>query len=315
MNFNMSEQNESFQGKIRLGTRSSQLALWQSRWVQHALKQLGFEVELVLIKTEGDQQSGSLSQIGGQGVFTKQLQLALLDHQIDLAVHSLKDLPTADHPELEIAAIPVREDRADAFVSCEFASLDALPSGAMLGTGSVRRSAQILHLRPDLIINDIRGNVDTRLQKLDRGEYAAIILAAAGLNRLGLHDRIKQRFSTAEILPAVGQGALGLEIRSNDSVARGAVIQLNDPASYFAAMAERSMLRRLFAGCLSPVGVDSVLHDDRLTQTGIVLSRDGSVSIKAEASGKLTDGIAIGHQLADNLIRQGADKLLRPDLV
>lgn len=307
----MNEQNDGF--KIRLGTRGSQLALWQSRWVQYELIQLGFDVELVLIKTEGDQRSGPLSQIGGQGVFTKQLQLALLDHQIDLAVHSLKDLPTADHPELEIAAIPAREDRADAFVSRDFASLDAVPSGGILGTGSVRRAAQILRLRPDLIINDIRGNVDSRLQKLDRGEYAAIILAAAGLNRLGFQDSIRQKFSTAEILPAVGQGALGLEIRSADSKTRNAVSHLNDAPSYFAAMAERSMLRRLFAGCLSPVGVDSLQQGDHLSMTGIVLSRDGRYCVKAKSSGKLTDGIAIGRHLADNLIAQGADKLLRPD--
>ena len=179
---------------IRLGTRGSQLALWQSNWCKSELEKLGFVVELKKIKTEGDIKTGSLAQIGGQGVFTKRLQIALLEDEIDLAVHSLKDLPTEDHPKLAIAAVPPRETTADALVSNKFGDLDSIPQGAKIGTGSVRRAAQLLHLRSDLEIEDIRGNVDTRLQKLDDGKYDAIVLASAGLVRLGLGNRITYQF-------------------------------------------------------------------------------------------------------------------------
>jgi len=168
--------------RIRLGTRGSQLALWQSNWVKSELEQRGAVVELIKIKTEGDIKTGSLAQIGGQGVFTKRLQIALLENEIDLAVHSLKDLPTEDHPQLTIAAVPERENTSDAMVSNKFGDLDSIPRGATIGTGSVRRAAQLLHLRNDLKIEDIRGNVDTRLQKLDDGMYDAIVLASAGLD-------------------------------------------------------------------------------------------------------------------------------------
>ena len=194
--------------KIRLGTRASKLAMWQSNWVKSELEKNSVTVELIQIKTEGDTATGPLAQIGGQGLFTKRLQIALLENEIDLAVHSLKDLPTEDHDDLTIAAIPQREDTADAFVSNKFSDVDSLPAGATVGTGSVRRAAQILHRRDDLKIEDIRGNVDTRLKKLDDGNYDAIILASAGLKRLGLGDRITQSFTPDVLMPAVGQLSL-----------------------------------------------------------------------------------------------------------
>ena len=234
--------------------------MWQSTWVKGELEKIGCTVELIQIKTEGDVATGSLSQIGGQGVFTKRLQIALQNNEVDLAVHSLKDLPTEDAPGLSIAAIPLRETTADAFVCNKHSALSELPTGAVVGTGSVRRGAQLLHLRSDLQIKDIRGNVDTRLSKLDEGQFDAIILAAAGLTRLGWADRITQVFSPDDLLPAVGQGALGLETRTDDSATNEAIGQLNHANSFASAMAERFMLRTLFAGCLAPVGAHTQIR-------------------------------------------------------
>lgn len=296
---------------IRLGTRGSKLAMWQSTWVKQALEGLGCCVELIQIKTEGDVATGSLSQIGGQGLFTKRLQIALQNEEVDLAVHSLKDLPTQDAEGLSIAAIPERETTADALVSNKYKSLQDLPSGAVVGTGSVRRAAQILHLRSDLKIADIRGNVDTRLRKLDDGEYDAIVLAAAGLTRLGWQDRITARFSPEELLPAVGQGALGLETRTDDAQTNAIVSQLNHAASFASAMAERHMLRALFAGCLAPVGAVTGVSDQTLTLTGVVLGTDGRTRIEASASSFLDEYAALGQRVAKELVDNGADVLLK----
>lgn len=297
---------------IRLGTRGSQLAMWQSNWVRRELEQLGATVELIQVKTTGDVATGPLAQIGGQGLFTKQLQVSLLENQIDLAVHSLKDLPTEDHPELTIAAIPPRETTADALVSNSHSDLDALPPGAIVGTGSVRRAAQLLHLRPDLKIRDIRGNVDTRLAKLDDGQFAAIVLASAGLTRLGLADRIAQSFSPEQLLPAVGQGALGLETRADDEITLAVVSQLNDRRSRARALAERQMLKTLFAGCLAPVGANTVAHGELLTLTGAVLSTDGLRKVVSEQTLHLDQFLELGTAVANNLIAQGAGEFLRP---
>ena len=296
---------------IRLGTRGSKLAMWQSTWVKQALEGLGCSVELVQIKTEGDVATGSLSQIGGQGLFTKRLQIALQDKEVDLAVHSLKDLPTQDAEGLSICAIPERETTADALVSNKFKSLKDLPPGAVVGTGSVRRAAQVLHLRSDLKISDIRGNVDTRLRKLDEGEYDAIVLAAAGLTRLGWQDRITTRFSPDELLPAVGQGALGLETRTDDGQTNAIVGQLNHAESFASAMAERHMLRALFAGCLAPVGAVTAVDDETLTLTGVVLGTDGQTRIETSASSSLDDHAALGQRVAKELVDNGADVLLK----
>lgn len=296
---------------IRLGTRASKLAMWQSNWVKAELEKNGQTVELIQIKTEGDVKTGSLSQIGGQGVFTKRLQVALLENEIDLAVHSLKDLPTEDHPQLQIAAVPPRENTSDAFVSNKFENLDSLPQGATIGTGSVRRAAQLLYLRPDLSVEDIRGNVDTRLQKLDDQEFDAIILASAGLIRLELGDRISQQFQPDQLMPAVGQGALGLETRIEDSNAVQTVAKLNDLQSFHRAMAERSMLKTLFAGCLAPVGAHTVLNGNELTLTGIVLSRDGKLKVSESLSKPMEQSFELGRDVANSLIGKGADKFLR----
>jgi len=295
---------------IRLGTRGSQLALWQSNWVKSELEKLGVAVELIKIKTEGDIKTGSLAQIGGQGVFTKRLQIALLENEIDLAVHSLKDLPTEDHPNLTIAAVPERENTADALVSNEYGDLDSIPQGSKIGTGSVRRAAQLLHLRDDLKIEDIRGNVDTRLQKLDDGKYDAIVLASAGLVRLGLADRIAYQFEPHQLMPAVGQGALGLETRADDATTIDSVSRLSDTPSFHRASAERSMLRTLFAGCLAPVGANTVVKDGQLNLEGIVLSVDGKEKVSVSMSRPVAQSRELGEAVAKELIAKGADKLL-----
>ena len=296
---------------IRLGTRGSKLAMWQSTWVKQALEGLGCSVELIQIKTEGDVATGSLSQIGGQGLFTKRLQVALQNAEVDLAVHSLKDLPTQDAEGLSICAIPQRETTADALVSNKYDSLQNLPSGAIVGTGSVRRAAQILHLRSDLKIADIRGNVDTRLRKLDDGDYDAIVLAAAGLTRLGWQDRITAYFSPEELLPAVGQGALGLETRTADEQTNSVVARLNHTESFSSAMAERHMLRALFAGCLAPVGALTKVKDETLTLTGVVLSVDGQTRIEVSSSSSLGEFTTLGQSVAKGLVDKGADNLLK----
>ncbi|QEG23655.1 hydroxymethylbilane synthase [Mariniblastus fucicola] len=298
---------------IRLGTRGSKLAMWQSNWVKAELEKLGNVVELIQIKTQGDVQTGPLAQIGGQGLFTKQLQVALDAKEIDLAVHSLKDLPTEDADGLSITAIPPRETTEDAIcgpVGSTLNSLESLPQKAIVGTGSVRRAAQILNLRPDLDIRDIRGNVDTRLAKLDSGEFDVIVLAAAGLTRLGLADRISFRFDRNVLLPAVGQGALGLETRADDEATVAAVAKLNHPESFSSALAERAMLRRLFAGCLAPVGARCDITGTTLTLTGVVLSRDGKIRTEASDSAPLNDYELLGISVAEKLIAAGADKLL-----
>lgn len=296
---------------LRLGTRGSKLAMWQSNWVKSELEELGIQVQLIQIKTQGDIQTGSLAQIGGQGLFTKRLQVALIEDEIDLAVHSLKDLPTEDHRELQIAAVPVRESTADALVSNKYTDVQSLPPGAIIGTGSVRRAAQLLHLRRDLTIKDIRGNVDTRLQKLDDGEFDAIVLASAGLIRLGFKNRIGHAFSPAELMPAVGQGALGLETRSADDRAVKLVAQLNDSNSFHRAIAERAMLRTLFAGCLAPVGANTSVDGERLKLEGIVLSRDGQQKVHFAESGPLKQSAELGHSVATQLIAAGADEFLK----
>lgn len=296
---------------IRLGTRGSQLALWQSNWVKSELEKTGLSVELIKIKTEGDIKTGSLAQIGGQGLFTKRLQVALLNDEIDLAVHSLKDLPTEDHPKLTIAAVPLRETVTDALISNRFNNLEELPPQAVIGTGSVRRAAQILHLRPDLVIRDIRGNVDTRLKKLDDEEYDAIILASAGLIRLGFEDRISHTFSTSELVPAVGQGALGLETRRIDADTISLIKNLNDLPSFHRAMAERMMLRTLYAGCLSPVGALAKVEGDQLQLKGAVLSHNGKHKIECEEAGGLDESNSLGRRVAEKLLDEGAAQYLQ----
>ena len=296
---------------IRLGTRASKLALTQSNWVKSQLESHGHAVELIEIKTEGDIKTGPLAQIGGQGLFTKRLQIALVEKEVDLAVHSMKDLPTEDHADLMIASVPERENTSDALICRDgIEDFQSLPQDAKIGTGSVRRAAQLLHLRPDLKIHDIRGNVDTRLEKLTSEGFDGIILACAGLNRMGLSKRITHAFSEAELLPAVGQGALALEIRKSDQATHDAVKKLSHDESFWRAMAERSMLRRLFAGCLAPVGAVTRIEGGQLSLTGVVLSRDGKVRIEAQARSAPEAAIELGVKVAKKLFADGAKVLL-----
>ncbi|HEY1067572.1 MAG TPA: hydroxymethylbilane synthase, partial [Pirellulales bacterium] len=290
----------------------SPLARWQAEWVAARLGELGSPVELVFISTEGDQkQVGPIGAIGAQGVFTKELQKALLDERIDLAVHSLKDLPTDRVEGLTLAAIPPRGPIGDVLVAGEqIASFDALPIAATVGTGSIRRRAQLWRARPDLNLVDVRGNVDTRLRKVDEGHYDAIILAEAGLERLGLGDRIRQRLPMSLILPAVGQGALGVEARRDDSATLAALAPLNDPDTFAAATAERALLAGLRGGCLAPVAAWGRVERGRLLLTGAVLSKHGTQRLEAVGDDLPSEAEFLGRRLAESLIARGAARLI-----
>ena len=298
--------------RIRLGTRASALARWQADWVAGRLRALGADVTLVPITTRGDRQHGPIESLGGRGLFTKEIQRALLSGDADLAVHSLKDLPTEPVPGLCLAAVPERGPMGDVLVSRRFASLAALAPGAVVGTGSMRRRAQLLHARPDLEIRDIRGNVDTRLRKLDQGQVDALVLAEAGLRRLGFNENITEVLARSVMLPAVGQGALGLEIRADDATVREAVGHLDHQPTRAAVIAERAMLSALQGGCLAPVGAWGRVEDDgRLMLTGRVLSPDGSEKVEASLSGEPADAERLGGQVAQDLLAQGAGELIR----
>jgi len=298
---------------LRIGTRGSPLALWQANHVATLLGPLAAprQILLVEIQTTGDQvRDQPLGQIGGQGVFTKEIQRALLDHQVDIAVHSLKDLPTLEVPGLTLAAVPQRGPSGDAFVSLKHRSFDALPQGARVATSSLRRRSQALHRRPDLSLIDIRGNVETRLRKLVEQDLDGLILAEAGLERLGLRDRISEVLDPQWMLPAVGQGALAIECRSDDSAALDIVGPLNDIPTRQSVLAERAMLRELGGGCLVPIGAAAVVHHEKLKIRGVVLSADGRDRIESSAEGSPDDAEALGIWLAMELRRGGAQQLL-----
>ena len=296
---------------IRLGTRASALARWQADWVASRLEELGVNVELIPITTTGDrEQRGPIGSLGSQGVFTKEIQRALLEDRIDLAVHSLKDLPTEPVDGLSLAVTPERETVRDALICREVTSLAELPDGAQVGSGSKRRQSQLLHHRPDLALVDIRGNVDTRLAKLDDGQYDAIILAEAGLKRLGLHDRITELIDSDIMLPAIGQGALGLETRTDDERTRAALAPLDHPQTHEAVVAERAMLAALCGGCLAPIAAWGRFQEDDLTLTGRVLSADGTKSIEATQATSEQDPTALGQAVAQLLVDQGATELI-----
>ena len=295
---------------LRLGTRGSTLARWQADWVAGQLQQQGIEVSIILISTTGDTQTGSLTAGGSPGLFTKEIQAALLRDEIDVAVHSLKDLPTQSSEGLSLAAIPLRESPWDVLISSQSASLDQLAAGACVGTGSPRRKAQLLHIRPDLHVTEVRGNVDTRLKKLADGQYDALILAEAGLRRLGLHDQITEVLTPAQMLPAVGQGALGIEVRSQDQQHQDILESLNDPATVAAVTAERTVLSTLQAGCLAPVATWGRVDDDQLLLDAIVLNGDGSQRLVAQGQGSISQVTEVGQDVAQQLLRQGAAQLI-----
>ncbi len=296
---------------LRLGTRASALARWQANWVAARLQELGAEVILVPIATSGDRQTeGSIGSLGEKGVFTKEIQRALLHDRIDLAVHSLKDVPTDPVPGLCLAAVPERASVADALVSRKYGSLDELPQGAVVGTGSLRRRAQLLHARPDLVTKDLRGNVDTRLRKLDQGDYDAVVLAEAGLRRLELAEHIAQVLPLSVLLPAVGQGALGLETRDDDRAVRELVAALDHAATRAAVLAERAMLATLFGGCLAPIGAWGRIESDRLVLTGRVLPPDGSRKVETTLDSDPAEAVQLGNQVAQLLLVHGAGKFI-----
>jgi hydroxymethylbilane synthase len=298
---------------LRLGTRASRLALWQARYVADRLRGVmaGRPVELIHVETAGDRvRDVPLSQIGGDGLFTKAIQLALLDQRVDVAVHSLKDLPTEPVAGLTLAAVPPRGPSADVFISRKHRGFDELPPAARVATGSLRRRAFALARRPDLQLVAIRGNVETRLQKLTAEDLDGLILAQAGLERLGLADCVTEVLDPAWMLPAVGQGALGLECRADDRVTLECVRPLNDPLTHQAVLAERSLLRALGGGCLVPVGTASRVEGSTLHLRAVVARSDGSETVRGETSGPGDDPEGVGRRLAQDLLARGAGRLL-----
>jgi hydroxymethylbilane synthase len=298
-----------------IGSRGSKLALWQAEQARERLRLLNpqIDVHIEIIKTTGDVKNDPLSVIGGKGVFTKELEDALLDGRIDIAVHSLKDLPTILPDGLSIAAICEREDARDALVlraGAENGSLLHLPSGAVVGTSSPRRLAQLKALRSDVVVKDLRGNVDTRIRKLDEGQYEAVILASAGLVRLGLQERISARIAISEMLPAVGQGAIAIETRSDNELAVQSASRLDHRETRIACLAERAFLRGLGGGCQLPIAAHAVLDGDILQLDGLVARPDGSEILRGSSSGPAEHPEALGSQLASQLIERGARALL-----
>jgi hydroxymethylbilane synthase len=298
---------------IKIGTRGSKLAITQSNMIREMiLKQHpDTHVELVIIKTKGDKIIDSpLSKIGGKGLFVKEIEEALLDKSVDIAVHSIKDVPAILPDGLSIPFYPERENPADAFLSIKYKRLHDLPSGAKVGTGSLRRSSQLLNKRPDLTIVPIRGNVDTRIKRLESGEFDGIILAASGLNRLGLSSKITELLSPPEYIPAVGQGALGIEVRKDDMECNRLLEFLNHNETALAVRAERSFLHRLEGGCQVPLGAYAFIDKNKIIIHGMVSDLTGSRVIKESLTGNIEHPEQTGEVLAERLLDMGADKIL-----
>jgi hydroxymethylbilane synthase len=295
---------------LRIGSRGSQLALWQANHIRTLLEQCGHKIEIEIIKTTGDKVTDvALAQVGTKGMFTKEIEEALAEKRIDLAVHSLKDLPTEIGSQFEIAAIPAREDARDAFCSSKYNCIDELPNRARVGTSSLRRRAQLKRLRPDLDIQPLRGNVDTRLRKVDEGECDAVILAAAGLNRLGSSGYVRQVLSPKIMCPAAGQGALAVEIRRNDSASRQYLAFLESPVARATTTCERSLLDKLGGGCQVPIGAFAELIGGRLHLEAIVARPDGTEILRDSAEGD--DPVQLGEMLGETLLRRGGAAILR----
>lgn len=298
---------------LRIATRKSALALWQAEFVKAELERFHSDltVELVPMSTQGDIILDTpLAKIGGKGLFVKELEQAMLDGRADIAVHSMKDVPVEFPEGLELNTICEREDPRDAFVSNKYKSLDELPQGAVVGTSSLRRQCQVRALRPDLDIRDLRGNVNTRLAKLDNGDYDAIILAAAGLLRLEMPERIADFIEPETSLPANGQGAVGIECRSDDERVKALLAPLEHTETRIRVLAERAMNRRLEGGCQVPIGAYALVNGEQVYIRGLVGAVDGSEILRDEVSGSVENAEQLGVQLAEQLLAQGADKIL-----
>ena len=296
-----------------VGTRGSRLAVWQAEWVQARLKELapGLTVTLQRIKTSGDMiLDVPLAVIGGKGLFVKEIEEALLRGEIDLAVHSMKDVPTVLPDGLDIVCVPAREDPRDVLVSRDSCSLDQLPKGSRVGTSSLRRQAQLLHYRLDLRIELLRGNLDTRLRKLHNGEYDAIVLAAAGLSRMGWSNKVTEYLPPEVSLPAIGQGALALEGRCKDRFAQALVEKLEHGPTRTAVTAERALLERLEGGCQVPIAAHATVKGDTLIMDGLIASVDGRQLIRDTIQGPASEAQGLGKQLAEKLLAQGGNVIL-----
>jgi hydroxymethylbilane synthase len=299
--------------QLRIATRKSPLALWQAEHVRARLQQLhpGLQIELVTMSTQGDRVLDSpLAKIGGKGLFVKELEQGMLAGQADIAVHSMKDVPAELPAGLEIGAILEREYPRDAFVSNRFAALAELPQGARVGTSSLRRQCQLRAVRPDLEILDLRGNVNTRLAKLDAGDYDAIVLASAGLKRLGMAQRITRALEPEDMLPAIAQGVIGIECRSDDAVVKALIEPLNHAETALRTRAERAMNAALAGGCQAPVAGFSTITGDSIELRGLVGWPNGSAIVRGEISGPAAAAAALGEQLARELLERGARPIL-----
>ena len=295
--------------RLRIGSRGSQLALWQANHIAAQLRGQNHQVEIEIIPTTGDKIIDvPLAKVGAKGMFTKEIEEALAAGRIDLAVHSLKDLPTELSAEFEIAAIPPREDPRDAFCSVRYSSLQELPLGARVGTSSLRREAQLKALRPDLMVHPLRGNVDTRLRKLEGGDYDAVILACAGLRRLGKAGAIRQVMDIEVMCPAAGQGALAIEVRAGDSTVRGALAFLDEVAARAETDCERALLQKMGGGCQVPIGANAKLAAGMLHLEAVVASPDGKSVLRESLSGP--EPIALGELAAGRLLERGGSSIL-----
>lgn len=300
--------------EIIVGTRDSALAMWQTNWVVDTLGKLNpdYTFRIVSMKTQGDKiLDVALAKIGDKGLFTKELEVAMLNKEIDLAVHSMKDLPTVLPDGLTIGAMCERVDPRDVVISRNGIALAELPHGALIGTSSLRRCAQLLNYRPDLQLEPLRGNLNTRMAKLERNNLDAIILAAAGVERLGWGDRITERLSIDVCLPAVGQGSIGIEIREGDQEVLAVVQKINHAPSRAAITAERALLKKLEGGCQIPIGALGTVDGNQLTLKGVVAGLDGKEVIRDIISGPVEEAAALGDKLAERLIEMGADRILK----
>ncbi len=299
--------------RLYLGTRKSKLALTQSMWVRAEIEKRfsDIEIELVTITTKGDKiLNVPLSKVGGKGLFVKEIEQAIIEKRVDFAVHSLKDVPTELPPQLEVSIFPKREEPVDAFISKDGKAFSDLPSGAVIGTSSLRRMAQLRAMRPDITIKSIRGNLDTRLKKLEQDDLDAIVLAAAGLNRMNLTQRITHKFSADEIIPAIGQGALGIEFRKDDEKTRQILMTIHHKETEITVRAERAFLARLEGGCQVPIGAYAQIKGDKLILKGIIGSEDGRKIIRMEKEGGRNCPEELGIDLAEDMLNAGGRSIL-----